>query len=489
MKVVFAYLPFKSGDGFITLSQNRFAKMRGDCELIYPMIPAAGVTLWSKEGYDVHYIDSVFEQYSEADFINRLTDIKPDLLVYEAKTPVIKQSWETVAKIKKSLPELKIAVCGDHVSVLPMESMENSQLDYVITGGDYDVSMLGLARHIDSEGELPKGVYYRKGGKILNTGSYELIADLDSLPDIDRDIIPWRHYHESWRLHDEFTYMMASRGCPYRCSFCSWPQMLYSNKVRFRSVDRVLDEMQSLVSDHGVREIFFDDDTFTCNRKWMIDFCEGIISRGINVVWSCNGRVDNVDKDILVKMRRAGCRLIKFGVESASPVTLERITKGYTIEQVRVGFKAAREAGIMRHGTVMLGYPWETLEDMRNTIEFIKEIDVDTVQFSIPIVYPGTRLFEEAKKEGWLRFAEGDWDKYDMSMPSLINPNVDASKIVSMCQSAWREVYFRPKFIWNKIVSVRSIPDIKLLYRGGMAVLKGHISSLRSKGDDLGCQA
>jgi anaerobic magnesium-protoporphyrin IX monomethyl ester cyclase len=487
MRTVFAYLPFRSESGFITLSQNRFAKMRGDKELIYPMIPASGVTLWSREGYDVTYIDSIFESLSDEEFISRLSDIDPDLLVYEAKTPTIKQSWATVEEIRKALPDLKVAVCGDHVSVLPRESMQNSRVDYVITGGDYDVSMLKLARHLDSGEKMPEGLYYRDNGGIKNTGKYELIEDLDTLPFIDRDLVPWRNYHESWRLYDEFTYMMASRGCPYQCTFCSWPQMLYGNKLRFRSVSNVLDEMQLLVEKHGVREIFFDDDTFTCKRKWMNEFCDRLKEQDLEVVWACNGRVDNVDKAILKKMKETGCRFIKFGIESASQETLNRIRKGYTIQQVRDGFKAAAEAGIMRHGTVMLGYPWETREDMRNTIEFVKELDVDTVQFSIPIVYPGTRLFEEAGENNWLRFPAGEWEKYDMSVPSLVNPHMSAEEIVAMCSSAWREVYFRPHFIFNRIKAVRSIPDLRLLIRGSLAVLRGHISSLRAGQEVCGC--
>jgi len=488
VKTVFAYLPFKTDSGFITLSQNRFGKMRGDKELIYPMIPASGVTLWGEEGYDVTYLDSIFESSDDKSFLDKIVKLNPDLLVYEAKTPTIKQSWSTVDELKEAVPDLNIAVCGDHVSVLPLETMENSKIDYVITGGDFDVSMLDLAKHLDSGKDLPKGVYFRENGKVVNTGQYELVKDLDKLPFIDRDIIPWRNYHESWRLHDEFTYMMASRGCPYKCTFCSWPQMLYGSKLRFRGVSNVLDEMQMLVEKHGVKELFFDDDTFTCNRKWMKEFCDGIGERGIDVVWSCNGRVDNVDKDMSGWMGSAGCRLIKFGVESSSQETLDRIQKGYTIEQVRNSFKATRESGIMRHGTVMLGYPWERREDLRNTIEFVKELDVDTVQFSIPVVYPGTKLFDEAKANGWLRFPEGEWEKYDMSMPSLINPNMDADEITSMCSTAWKEIYFRPGFIYNKITSVRNINDLRLLIRGGFAVLRGHVSSLSDDSGGCGCQ-
>ena len=478
MRTLFSYLPIL-GKGYLCLSQNRFAKFRGDLELIYPLVPASGVTQWKEAGHDAHYIDCIHDSLSVEEFLERLDELKPDLLVFETKTPAVKQNWWVVDKIKEKFPEIVVAAVGDHVSVLPKETLENSKTDYVLTGGDFDVSMRKLADFLDGKGKLPKGAWYRDGETIKNTGPYELIKNLDELPFIDRELVPWGNYHESWRLHNRFFYLMGGRGCPYKCSFCSWPQMLYKNSLRFRSPEKIVDEIEMLKNDYDAQEVFFDDDTFTANRKWAMKICSEIKRRGIDIVWSCNGRVDNVDREMLTAMKEAGCRLIKFGIESASQETLDRINKGYKLSEVREGFKVSKEVGILRHGTVMLGYPWETPEDLRATIEFVKELDVDTVQFSIPIVYPGTQLYREAVENNWLRYEPGEWDKYDMSNPSLVNPHLEGKEIVRMCERGWREVYFRPTFMLNKIINVRSVAELRWLLRGTKSVLRGHISALR----------
>jgi len=478
MKVMFAYLPVEY-EGYLCLSQNRFAKVRGDKELIFPLVPATGLTLLHDAGYQVKFVDSVCDSLNLDAFTKQVEDFKPDLLVFESKTPVIKQNWKTADFLKEKFPNMKIAVVGDHVSVLPEETMQNSKVDFVIRGGDFDLGMLKIANFLEGkEKSLPKGLYYREKGQIKNTGDYELVENLDMLPPINRDLFNWRDYHEAWRMYDEFMYMYGSRGCPYRCTFCSWPQMLYKQKVRFRNVQNVLDEMENLVNKYGVKEFFFDDDSFTCNKKWVFDFCDGIKQRGIKAYWGTNGRVDNTDEEMLVKMKEAGCRLIKYGIESVQQSTLDRINKGYTIEQVKKSFALSKKVGILRHGTAMVGYPWETKEDMLNTVKFVKSLDVDSVQFSIPIVYPGTALFKEAEENNWLAFPPGDWEKYDMSQPTLKHPTMTPEEIVKMCADSWSSVYFSPKYIGRKIFRIRNYDDLRWTIRGMKTVLKGHIYAL-----------
>jgi len=292
---------------------------------------------------------------------------------------------------------------------------------------------------------------------------------------IDRDIVPWRQYHEAWRLYDEFTYIMGSRGCPYRCTFCSWPQMLYRGKVRFRKPELIVSEMQHLVRKYGIRELFFDDDTFTCNEKWVLDICRHIEEAGLNVLWSCNGRVDNVDSHMLKRMKETGCRLIKYGVESANPDTIRKINKGYTLEDVRRAFQLTQESGILIHATAMIGFPWETRTDMLNTMNFIKELKPDTCQFSIPIAYPGTKLFSEAERNNWLNFGR-EWEKYDMSMPTLRNENLSSEEIVELCKKAWISVYLSPGFVLRKIRKLTRFSILKWYIRGLKSVLAGHLN-------------
>ncbi|MFH1591794.1 MAG: radical SAM protein [Candidatus Woesearchaeota archaeon] len=469
MRIVFAYLPMDS-EKYLTLSQCRFSAFRSDQELIYPMTPAMGVTLLKNEGFDVSFIDGIYESLSEEEFLSRLKQINPELLIFEAKTPTIKQNWRTVERIKNEIPGLKVAVVGDHISVLPKETLENSRIDYVLTGGDFDISMLNLAKHLYGKGDLPVGTWYRENDEIKNTGDYELVGELDTLPFIDREIIPWKRYHEAWMLHDKVMYMMGSRGCPYRCSFCSWPQMLFKKKVRQISPRKILDEMKFLIDRYGVKEFFFDDDTFTYDKKWVFDLCNGMIEQKFNVIWGCNGRVDNCDEELLTAMKKSGCWFIKFGVESSSQYTLDRINKAYKVEDIIRTFKIAKKFRIKRHATVMLGYPWETRQDVLNTIEFVKKLDVDTCQFSNPVVYPGTKLFEEAKENNWLRFNEGEWEKFDMSEPTLVNKEFSPKEIMEICHSAWKQIYFKPGYFFKRIKEIRNFNNIKSLYRGARSV-------------------
>ncbi|MGC8976612.1 MAG: B12-binding domain-containing radical SAM protein, partial [Candidatus Ratteibacteria bacterium] len=266
----------------------------------------------------------------------------------------------------------------------------------------------------------------------------------------------------------------GSRGCPYKCTFCSWPQMLYDGKIRFRSPEKIVEEIELLIKKYGIKEIFFDDDTFTCNKNWVIKICKLIIEREIKILWSCNGRVDNVDDEMLKIMKKSGCRMIKYGVESASQKTLDLIRKDYTIEEIKNAFKLTKKNKILIHATAMIGFPWETKNDMKETIKFIKKLSPDTCQFSIPIPYPGTKIFEYAEKENLLVFGR-KWENYDMSKPLLKNYNLKPEEIVKIWKRAWISIYFSFPFILKKLKNLKNFKVLKLYLRGFVSVLIGHL--------------
>ncbi|OQX78939.1 MAG: hypothetical protein B6D56_08080 [Candidatus Omnitrophica bacterium 4484_70.1] len=477
MKILFVYFPHYSREkGYFLLSQNRFAKYRGTPELIYPLIPASMLTLLKKGGFNVNYLDCIAKKLSWNTFLEYLYKLAPDVIIYESKTPSVKKDWDFVNRIKEIFPKTILIGCGDHLSVLPEETLRNSKTDYIVLGGDYDYGVFQLCKYLCGKEKFPQGVAYRNlKGEIKNDNNPLFLSNLDELPIIDRDIIPWRDYHEAWRLYDEFMYIYGSRGCPYRCTFCSWPQMLYRGKVRFRSPENIVTEIELLINKYNVKEIFFDDDTFTCNRKWVMEICNLIKDKKLNILWGCNGRVDNVDEEMLKCMKESGCRFIKYGVESANQKTLDRIKKGYTIQQVIGSFKITQKVGIQIHATAMLGFPWETKREMLETIEFIKRLKPDTCQFSIPVPYPGTELFQEGKEKGWLSFGE-NWEKYDMSLPPLKNQFVSPQEIVHLCRKAWIKVYFSPSFIIRKLKNLRNFLYLRLYFRGIISVLRGHLN-------------
>ncbi|HOL67672.1 MAG TPA: radical SAM protein, partial [bacterium] len=477
MRVLFTYFPhYQPGKGYLLVSQNRFTKYRGDPQLIYPLIPASALTLLKMDGHRVFFLDGILERLSLEEYLKRVQRLSPDIVFFETKTPCVQKDWAIVESLKRKIPGLLVGCCGDHVSVLPEETLANSQTDFVVVGGDYDEGIRRLCAALREGNAVPPGIAYRDhSGKVVIPPKPVFLQRLDDLPFIDREIVPWRFYHEAWRLYDEFTYLSGSRGCPYRCTFCSWPQMLYHGRVRFRSPGNIASEIKFRVARYGIKEFFFDDDTFTCHRPWVMEVCERIRSLKLPILWSCNGRVDNVDAAMLETMKSSGCRLIKYGVESVHQTTLDRIKKGYTVEEIVEAFSLTRKAGILIHATAMIGFPWETRQQIMETVEFVRKLRPDTCQFSIPIAYPGTELFQEAEARGWLAFGR-NWQQYDMSLPTLVHPELKPEEIVELCRQAWVKVYFSPDFILRKIGRIRRPIHLRWYWRGLFSLIKGHLA-------------
>jgi len=192
MKIFIGYPPTESEKGVALLSQNRQFQWFSNPSYLFPVVLGSAATLLKKEGYDVFWTDAVAEKISLEEFIEKFEKEKPDLFVFETKTPVIKQHWKTINKIKEKFPEMKIAVVGDHVTAFPEETLENSKADFVSCGGDFDFNLLELCRWIDKkEKKCPEGIYYRKEKKIVNSGKFSLKHNLDELPFIDRELTKW----------------------------------------------------------------------------------------------------------------------------------------------------------------------------------------------------------------------------------------------------------------------------------------------------------
>lgn len=316
---------------------------------------------------------------------------------------------------------------GDHVTALPEESLEMCPVDFILTGGDYDFLLSNLVTHIEHGTALEPGFWFRSNGEPRSTGRFVLQHDLDSLPRIDRELTRWDLYGEHLFIEKPNTYTMVGRDCWYgKCTFCSWTT-LYPG-FRVRSHDKYLDEIGHLIERYGVREIFDDTGTFPVGG-WLERFCHGMIDRGYNrqLKISCNMRVGSMDAQAFELMAAAGFRLLKFGLESASQETLDRLSKGTTVQQIIDSCHMAKAAGLTVHLTTMVGYPWESLEDARRTVDLSRSLlasgDADMLQATMVIPYPGTPIFKEAEARGWLSTL--DWDRYDMSAPVLESPILD----------------------------------------------------------------
>ncbi|MDP2906015.1 MAG: radical SAM protein, partial [Candidatus Omnitrophota bacterium] len=324
--------------------------------------------------------------------------------------------------------------------------------------------------------ELEPGIYYRADGQIKNTGKFQLNHNLDSLPFIDRDLTKWQLYafKNGNYKRTPGTYIMSGRDCWWRkCTFCSWPQ-LYP-QFRSRGVANVLDEIGQLIQNYGVREIMDDSGSFPTG-EWLRDFCRGMLERGYNkkIYLDCNMRFGALNREDFLLMKKAGFRLLLFGLESANQATLDRLNKGVKVQQIDEGCRQARRAGLFPHITIMFGYPWESYVDARKTLELGRRLLTKgyayTMQATMVIPYPGTSLFEECRLNNWLKSM--DWDDYDMKQ-SVMSLPYPQEKVMELVQGMYK-VTFSPEFILRKILSVRDTDDLKYAAYAAKKVF-GHV--------------
>ncbi len=480
-----AYPPL-SGKGSPMLTQNRQFQWMHQGSYIFPIVPATAITLLRQEGCDVVWADAITKEMDRAAFDELFTREKPDIIAIETKTPVVRQHWKIVEELKAIHPDCTFVLMGDHVTALPEETMRESQTDFVITGGDFDVMLLGLVRHIDDGTPLPPGFWYRKEGKIKSTGKFKLEHNLNDLPFIDRKLTHARLYGEKWKKFEPFYYTMAGRDCFWgKCRFCSWTTIF--PQFRVRKPESLLDEIGMLIEDEGAKEIFDDSGTFPVGG-WLKTFCKGMIDRGYNkkVPISSNMRFGVLDAEMTKLMKKAGWRKVKMGLESANQVTLDRLDKGIKVQDIVDGAKWISQAGIDIHLTVMVGFPWETRADAENTLGLARMLMnrgwAEMLQSTVLVPYPGTPLYTEGLEKDWFRFDPAAYERYDMTEPALKMPDMTPEDVVEICQKIYKS-FLSPSYVLRRLGRVRSWNDVNYVMRGAKAVVN-HILDFKKGRDE-----
>lgn len=482
MKILITYPPIENKKGIPLLSQNRQFQYSHSHTYIYPVVPASAATLLQKNAYSVSWLDAIAEKIKPSDYCQKIKKQKPDFILIESKTPVIKSHWQIINKIKSLLPKVKIILVGDHVTVLPEESFTHSQVDYILTGGNYDFLVLNLLNHLTKKEPLQKGIYYRQNNKIVNTGKFENNHDLNSLPEINRELTKWQLYaYQNGNFKNTpATYIMSARDCWWRqnggCSFCAWT-ILYPN-FQTRSVKNVISEIKVLVNKYHIKEIMDDSGTFPCGQ-FLSDFCNQIIKNKLNSKLNidCNMRFGILSEKDYILMAKAGFRFLLFGLESANQKTLDQIGKGIKVDQVKKELKIIQKVNqkyhthLEPHITCMIGYPWETKSQAQKTITFCKNLFqknlLSSLQATIIIPYPGTRLFKYCKERNLLKTT--NWNDYDMSKPVIKSPLSD-QEIKSLIRQTYTSALSLP-FIIKTLKSIHSPEDLYFIARSGLKYL------------------
>ena len=478
-RVAIAYPPLPCGKGVPLLTQNRQFQWFSRPTYIFPVVPATAATMLKRAGCEVLFLDGIARGMSPEEFDRELDSFAPELVVVETKTPVVKRHWNWIRSHTR--PGTRIALVGDHVTAMPEESMAECPVDYILTGGDWDFLLKNVVEAGLDPAKFEPGVWYREGGEVKSTGRFRLDHDLNSAPWIDRDLVHWELYS---RKNGNFkrtpgTYIMAGRDCWHaKCTFCSWTTLYPTYRTR-RARD-VVDEIETLVSKYGVKEIMDDSGSFPVGA-WLTEFCNEMILRGLGrkVRIDCNMRFGRLGPDDYALMRKAGFRLVLFGVESANQETLDRFVKALKVEDVEKGAAWASKAGLDVHLTFMFGHAWEGPAEIANTVKLARRLlasgHAATLQCTLTIPYPGTPLFRELKERGGL--ATLDWDEYDQRRAVTKTPFATEDEIKCAIRSVYRG-FLQPRALWH--VFCRNLFDISFYYRG-VRYLVGHLLDFSSR--------
>jgi len=429
----------------------------------YYLAYACGVL--DKNGFDVKLIDSVASEWDKNKTFEFVKSFQPDLVVVDTSTPSIYNDVEVASEIKKLLPSVHVSLVGTHPTRVPDETFSLSNNIDSICRFEYDYTILELARALQGKKSLNSvdGLSFRQNGKIIHNKDRFLIKNLDELPFVSEVYKKQfgkegiKKYFYASLKHPQIT-ILTSRGCPFGCSFCPIP---FKQSYRERSPENVVEEFEYIKKELPyVKEVMLEDDTFPINKQRTIKICDMLIEKKINLSWSCNARVD-MDFETLKKMKDAGCRLMCVGFESPTKEVLEKIHKK-TTKEVQIEFmKNTKKLGMLVNGCVILGLPGDTKQTMRDTIEFSKELNPDTMQFYGPYAYPGTELWDWAKENDLL--VSEDYSKLLTSkgehLSNIRMSDMTVDEIFEMCNQALKEFYIRPRYIFMKLGQVIRNPD------------------------------
>jgi hopanoid biosynthesis associated radical SAM protein HpnJ len=396
-----------------------------------------------------------------------------ELLVLFTSTPGFHVDVRIAEMMKDSNAKLKVAFVGPPVTVEPEKAFRDTTAVDFIVRREFDHQIANFAKGAPLA-ELP-GVSYRKNGHVAHNPDGPVIENLDELPWVTkvykRDL-DFRRYNVPFLLNPYISFY-TSRGCPAMCTFCLWPQTHSGHRWRLRSSDDIAAEVKSALEDFpGLKEIFFDDDTFNYKKQRTMEVCEKL--GPLNFTWSCTSRV-TTDYDTLKAMKEAGCRLLIVGYESGDEQILRNIKKGATVEAARRFTENAHKLGLVIHGDFIVGLPGETRESLRKSIDFAKSLDVETIQVSIGHAYPGTEFYTYAKKND-LFTIESMTDESGHQLPHLVYPGLNRGELVEWVERFYQEYYFRPKAAWRVVSKAIANRDIPRLYKEAREYL-----ALRSK--------
>lgn len=424
--------------------------------------------------HTVFILDTLAERLNYEAISDEIKNHNPDIVGISVTSFTLVDAYKIANIVKQVNSEIIVIMGGPHLTIYPEETLSLPCVDIVVIG-EGEVASKELLDRIEKRESLEglSGIGYKRDGKIYLNKNRLTIENLDILPFPDRKLTPYKKYYSIFSTNGISTNIMTSRGCPYGCTFCFHES---GRRFRARSAKNVVDEIEEC-SQMGINEIFIFDETFTINKRRVLDICNEINRRNLCISFDMRTRADIINEELLISLKRAGCKRIQYGVESGSQRILDIMKKGITLDEVRKAFSLTKKIGIDTYADFMLGYPTETKEEMFRTISFAIELDPDFVQFSITTLYPGTKLYQMAFEKGilvndfWKEFSRQPYKRVD---PPLWVEYYSRDELLNILDSAYSQFYVRPRYILKRLSKIRTWDEFVRHCRMGIKViLKG----------------
>jgi len=432
----------------------------------------------------ISILDAEAKSMGYEEIKNEIKDKKADIIGITCPTPAMKHVLKIAEITKKIKPKTVVVLGGIHPTALPEETIKNRFVDFaVISEGEQTFyEIVRAIREKKEDFQDIKGILFKKNGNIITTPPRELIDNLDDIPFPARDLFDLKLYYSAPTKkvsNENAGPILTSRGCAFGCKHCI-SKKVWGRRVRFRSVKNVIDELDECINKYRIKEFNIFDDTFTLNEKRAIEICDEIIKRKWNISWIAFSRVNTISEKLLEKMIEAGCKKISFGLESGSQKILDLMNKQATVEMGRQAVNLAAKHGVLVHASFMFGNIGETEETIKETVKFAKSLPLDNATFFITSPFPGTELYEVAKKEGFIT-KDTKWEAFaplTNTPPISVQKNVSKERLVYWQKRAFREFYLRPKYIWGKIKRIKNLGDVKVILEGLRILLRIMVKSI-----------
>jgi radical SAM superfamily enzyme YgiQ (UPF0313 family) len=441
MKVAFVY-PKKGGI---------FPRMPVNLSITPPLGIMYLASVCRENKIDVSLIDLTFDRSWSA-YEKRITEQKPDVVGFTALSPFYDDVLTAVTITRKILPNAKIIIGGPHATAQPLEVIKNDMIDIVVVG-EAEQIIVPLLNALQNKTDLKevKGIVFKRDGQVIQTEKPEYV-NLENLPFPAREMLPTvKKYFRQIPLFPSIPpvgFIIASRGCPFNCSFCQ-PMLreIFGNKVRFRSPQSVLKELDELVEKYHIKSLYFIDDNMTVNKKWLYEICDGIEKRNYGLIIGMQGKADTLTPEIAERLKRINCRYMSFGVESGCQRILDEIMgKHLTIAQIENAFKLCEQNDILTCASLMIGSPGDTKETIMDTVKLLERIRPNFIDLHYTAPTPGSRMFNEVE------FDEAHDDRWSAGSIKLdsITPE-ELNDLFFAIQLRYRQVKKRPpfNFMWD----------------------------------------